>query len=215
MLKACYLWVTKQNVVFLRENQVTSWGTKVKRHVQNANTENIHQYSQIILMKMASKYNKSIEDCFTRQIQQNVDPPGQSDNTCAQNEARDPPNLLRAFTTAEHRHKLSPQIVQLNSDVVFLQIIIVKKNGATHLSPSLYSESLIIYGLQITISSEIPFLKTLSVWWIYNNVYYHLEAKEVAISDRVCFALVKGFQIGHTDTVDKRDHFLQAVTGKA
>lgn len=50
---------------------------------------------------------------------------------------------------------------------------------------------------------------------MYNNVYYHLEAKEVAISDRVCFTLVKGFQIGHTDTVDKRDHFLQAVTGKA
>lgn len=41
----------------------------------------------------------------------------------------------------------------------------------------------------------------------------YLEAKEVAISNRACFALVKGFQIGHTDDVDKGDHFPQVLIG--
>ena len=43
-------------------------------------------------MKMASKYNKRIEDFFTRQIQQEVAPPGQSGNTSIHNKACDPPN---------------------------------------------------------------------------------------------------------------------------
>ena len=47
-------------------------------------------------------------------------------------------------------------------------------------------------------------------------IVYYLEAKEVAINSRVCFALVNAFQIGHTDVVDKRDHFLQihVITGR-
>lgn len=36
----------------------------------------------------------------------------------------------------------------------------------------------------------------------------------MAISNRACFAVVKGFQIGHTDAVDKGYHFLQVVTSR-
>ena len=51
-----------------------------------------------------------------------------------------------------------------------------------------------MYGLQTTIASDIPFLKTLYAVFIV----YYLETKEVEITHLVCLALLKACQTGRT-----------------
>lgn len=126
--------------------------------------------------------------------------------------------LLRVLSTdtirlprSQHRRVLSPHIVQPIQILQSYPLVIckkmtseescLKKTGATHTISSFLqdeleknSESLITYGLKITNSSDIPFLKTLYPAFIV----YYLGAKEVVITNRVCLALLKAFQIGQS-----------------
>ena len=84
-----------------------------------------------------------------------------------------------------------------------------------------------MYGLQTTIASDIPFLKTLYAVFIV----YYLETKEVEITHLVrMFGSPKGVSdwanyfgrllnlhiqsATNLDAVDKGDHFLHVVTGR-